>query len=225
MSDARGAEPRSELEVARVGGGPSPRVGALVVVGVLVGVVWAGVSGRPANPLGTLESTRPAIAAPTSEPTGAPVAIESVSPRPTAARNAYSVSATIGNTRYIAPLEELRTNHVTAILRVPLPVDETSGTLTITEVWSKDRYDHSALVGDWSLPLGPLFSTRTESELVIDAAMPTRPNRSGASPAVRGGFTLNVWAQNDLLFGLLYIELMLNDVPHPVAAASAASDD
>ncbi len=200
---------RATLEVARVGGGGSARFGALVVVGVLVAVVWVGLSNRPATlpgstPAGTLAQ---------------PVAVGSASPSPTARLTppayAYAVGATIEGVKYVTAFDELRPGYLSATLRVPLPINTASGVLTITELWASELRNDSVPVGDWSLPLGPFFSASGEQQQVIDAAMPARPNRDDLPARMRGGFKLNVYAENDLLFGILSIEVLLN----PVATA------
>ncbi|MEX2546617.1 MAG: hypothetical protein WD830_02365 [Chloroflexota bacterium] len=202
---------RAALEVARVGGGGSARLGALVVVGVLVAVLWVGLSNRP----GTVPASTPA------RTSAQPVAVASAPPTPTPRRTApafaYAVGATIEGVKYVAAFDELRPGYLSTTLRVPLPVNARSGILTITELWASDFRNSSRAVGstEWPLPLDPFFSTIRGPELVIDVAMPARPNRDDVPPRVRGGFTLNVYAENDLLFGILSIEVLLNPNPAP----------
>lgn len=207
MSKDRQPEPRSVLEVVRVGGGASARLGALVVVGVLAAVVWVGMSNR-APTGGTPHTQAPAIAGATAIP--APT--QRPTPAPTTPPSTYAVSATIGNRTYIAALEELRPGLMFATLRVPIPPGAASGLLTISELFTADFWKNPVSVGDWTMPLDPLFTASRDPELVIDAAMPARPHRADVPTKVRGGFELKVYAENDLLFGILSIEVTLNPV-------------
>jgi len=203
----RDAKSRSELEIVRIGGGASARIGALVVVGVLAAVVWVGMSNRPPA-VGTAQTQLPAAAATRSIP--APTPAPTLTPRPTVPPETYGVSATIGNRSYVAALEELRPGHMAAILRVPIPPDAGSGVLTITQLWAAEVWNNPVVVGDWTMPLDPLFARNREPELIIDADMPARPKRDDVPSKVRGGFGLQVYAQNDLLFGIISIEVTLN---------------
>ncbi len=222
MSDGRDAERRSALAVARVGGGRSARVGALVVVGVLVAVVGVGLSGRPPSPPVAAESPPLAGAAPRSEPSAAPVATGDSSPPPRAVQETYSVSATIGRHSHLAVLEEVRPGYMFATLRVPFPPEATEGTLEIAQLRVNDVAENTIAVSDWALSLGPLASVRGEPGIVIDAYVAARPNLRNVSAAVRSGYHLTVYAENDLLFGLLSIEMTLgNGLSAPVAVASA----
>lgn len=203
MSRDRHSEPRSGLEVVRIGGGASARLGALVVAGVLAAVVWVGVSNRPPTPA-SQRTANPAVALPTSAPA------QTRGPTPTPAPNAFGVSATIRNHTYVAALEEIRPGYMFATLRVPIPPDAGSGLLTMTELWAADLWENPVAVGDWTMPLDTLFTGNRDPQLVIDAAMPARPNRDDVPLKVRGGFALKVYAENDLLFGLISIEVILN---------------
>lgn len=207
MSKDRQPEPRSALEVVRIGGGASARLVALVVVGVLAAVVWVGMSNRP-PPVGKPQTQHPAIAGSTATPASTPTP----TPRPTVPAETYGVSATIGNRTYLAALEELRPGHMFATLRIPIPPDAASGLLTISELFTADFWNNPVSVGDWTMPLDPLFTASRDPELVIDAAMPARPHRDDVPTKVRGGFGLKVYAENDLLFGILSIEVTLNPV-------------
>lgn len=95
-----------------------------------------------------------------------------------------------------------------ATLRVQIPPDETSGTLTISE-FGVDPRSNPVTVGDWNLPLDPLFAVSRDPQLVIVAGMPARLDRD-VPMMLRGGFGLKVYAENDLLFGILSIEVTLN---------------
>lgn len=61
-------------------------------------------------------------------------------------------------------------------------------------------------------PLDPLFAVSRNPELVIVAGMPARLDRDDVPLRMRGGFGLKVYAENDLLFGILSIEVTLNPV-------------
>lgn len=206
MTRDRDPKPRSELEIVRIGGGASARLVALVVVGVLAAMVWVGTSNRPPT-VGTAQTQVPAAAAsrsiPAAEPTPTPT------PRPTVPPETFGVSATIGNRSYVAALEEFRPGHMAAILRVPIPVDEASGVLTITQLWAAETWNNPVVVGDWTMPLDSLFTGNRDAELIIDAAMPARPGRVDVPSKMRGGFGLQVHAQNTLLFGIISIEVTL----------------
>lgn len=207
MSKDRQPEPRSALEVVRVGGGVSARLGAFVVVGALAAVVWVGMSNRGPT-VGAPPTQRPAIAGSTAIP--APT--HPPTPAPTTPPSTYAVSATIGNRAYLAALDESRPGRMFATLRVPMPPDEASGVLTITELFAGDFWNNPVSVGDWTMPLDPLFTARRDPEVVIDEAMPALPHRDDVPTKVRGGFGLKVYAENDLLFGILSIEVILNPV-------------
>jgi hypothetical protein len=192
------AEPRPGLEVARLGGGRSARAGALVVGAILVAIVWVGMSARPAAP--PPESPQLAVAEPAEMATSRPT------PPPP---STYDVSATIGDRRYAAVLDELQPGHLSATLRVPIPVGKSLGTLDMTQLRMGGLDDNPILVEQWALPLDPLMATTRDPELVIDSAMPARPQARDAPAALRSGFRLTVYAENDLLFGILSIEILL----------------
>ena len=207
MTRDRDAKPRSELKIVRIGGGASARLVALVVVGVLAAVVWVGMSNRPPA-VGTAQTQPPAAAASRSIPAATPAPM--LTPRTTVPPETYGVSATIGNRSYVAALDELRPGHMAAILRVPIPPDAGSGVLTITQLWAAEVWNNPVVVGDWTMPLDPLFTGNRDPELIIEAAMPARPKRDDVPPKLRSGFELRVYAQNDLLFGIISIEVTLN---------------
>ncbi len=206
MSRDRQTEPGSALEVVRIGGGASARLVALVVAGVLATMVWVGLSSRLPT-TGNPPTQRPAIAGATARP----LPTMRTTPAPTTPPSTYAVSATIGNRAYLAALDESRPGHMFATLRVQMPPDETSGTLTISE-FGVDPRSNPVPVGDWNLPLDPLFAVSRDPQLVIFAGMPARLDRDDIPSKVRGGFALRVFAENDLLFGVISIELTLNPV-------------
>lgn len=82
-----GRQGPASVEVARVRGGISPRVGAVAVAGVLAAVVWIGISGRPAPTAPASEKpgiAQAATASPstTAEETVTPLPVGSPSPPP-----------------------------------------------------------------------------------------------------------------------------------------------
>lgn len=223
------AAPRATLEVARIGGGESARLGALVVVGVLVAVVWVGLSNRPPT-VGSPQTQDPAVAHATPAPSLRHA--HTAEPVPTqlpAGRAAYAVTAKIGNLRYVAVMDELTPGNLSATLRLPIPVGEASGLLDVTQLIEGAWTEKRAHVEQWTLPLEPYLSNGQEPELVIDAALPPRPNLSEAEapPALRSGFKLKVYVENDLLFGIVSIEMTLNEAiarsgPRPADPEGAA---
>lgn len=197
-------------DVVRVGGGASARIGAIAVAAVLVAVIWVGLANRAPSG-GAPRTADPEVAG----ATGLPPPGVYPSPRLSAGSGTYGtygISATIGNRRYVEVLDELTPGHLSAALRIPIPVAAPSGSLDMIQLSETAFNGNPIHVEHWALPLGPLRATTRGPEIVIDATVPARSTLRDAPPALRSGFELKVYAENDLLFGIISIEVTLKSV-------------
>lgn len=196
-----------------VGGGRPWWLGALVVLAALVTVVWIGVSGRPvstAQPVADI----PSASAPTLAPdaTAPPTAS---SPEPTPAQSAiaragesFGVTAAIGSQQYTSLLDELEPGYLFAIFRVDNPGRQDPATLSLKEFFT-EALDGPVALGEWPLPLDPLYHGSRERQTVIDIHVPARPKLLNVPTPVLRGYRLTVYAQNELLFGTVAVEIRI----------------
>ncbi len=208
----------SQLEVARVGGGVSARMGAAVVAVVLVGVVVIGILGRaPAAPGAAALATQTAAAsvgaAPSVEAEGQPT----LQPRPEATpyRDAYGIRLQVGGISYLTTLDQLGVDQLSAVVRVPFPTEESFGTLQFNQLWADRDVQTTQQINRWRVPLAELSNASRDATVVLDVDFPARARSLDAPPPVRRGYHVTVYASNDLLFGLLSIEIKLGPKPSP----------
>lgn len=231
MIDPR--EPQPELTTARVRGGRSPWLVAIVALAVLGGVVYVGVSGHSAAPTAT-SSPQPALAA---QPQGtavtvqAPVAPEierpyagpvDVGSNPSALRPQKYLGAKldIGQFSALAQFTSTDADHLHAAYSVPLPAPVDSAELTIVDVI--DQHPSLATYGTWSIPLD-VFHGGVNQDSVIGAFGPTvmlqrvRPPDPtvalGGPDIERNGFSIEVTAQQKDDAELVAIDVALGPGP------------
>jgi hypothetical protein len=207
----------SPLHVARIGGGVSARVGAGVVAAVLVGVVLIGVLGRgPGAPSGAAapaaQSGGPSPAAAASLSANAPPTLQ---PRRQATpyREAYGIRLQVGKVSYLTTLDQLGVDHLSAVLRVPFPATEHEGALQFNQLWADQQLQTTKLINRWRVPLDSLSNPTRDATVVVDFDFPAHPKLLNVPPPIRRGYHLTVYASNDLLFGLLSIEVTLGPRP------------
>ena len=195
----------------RLGGGRSAWVGALVVLSLLAGLVWVGVSGRPSA------SPKPVAAEASATPVPSGAAATStpatIGPAPTPPSEldgeTFAVTASIGGQKYPALLEELEPGYLSASFRVPNPPDASEGTLSLDRFWVGSFLDAPVAVGSWRLPLDPIFSNTEREGTVIDVTMPPHPLLLNVPVPVIRGYHLTVSAKNELLFGIVAVEMRI----------------
>lgn len=221
----------SSVEVARVRGGISPRVGAVAVAGVLAAVVWIGISGRPAPTAPASE--RPGVAqVPTERPSATADAeatvtpIRPVSPSPGSTRapprgasieaDDLSIVATIGNRQFMTWLRPAEHGHLSGTFRLPIPPPATEGTLelarvwrTVAQIWRTASHDAWATVSTWDLRLESLSAASGRQYLVLDQAMPARPSLRDISPLLTRGYRITVRAKSGVPSGLMSVDIQI----------------
>ncbi|MEX2546616.1 MAG: hypothetical protein WD830_02360 [Chloroflexota bacterium] len=204
---------QSTPQVVSVGGGRSARIGALVVAGVLVSVVWIGMSGRsaPQPP----PSTARAVAV---EPTEAPPTL-AVPPTPTAppvtVRVAYDpddifgVYVVLGDSQFITILAEFEPGHLTGRLRVPIPPPATQGTFVFQQFSAPSAPGRPVHVAQWPLRVASLVAASGREYVVLDETMPARRTLLYAPRPVLRGFHVTVRAQSGVVYGELTIDIQI----------------
>lgn len=204
-----------QLEVARIGGGPSARLGALVVGVVLVVVIGVAIAGRPPAPP-AVSATPPAVAAgetpaptavPTEEPTAAPT------PGRPAVFELYGASLLIGTVRYEMILDSIGTSRLSTDIRVPLPRSEANGVLSFNALSSFGSAATVKSISEWSISLAPLTKAARDRIIVLEVDVPARPKLLNVPPPIRRGYHLIVYARSDLLFGVVTMEVTLGPRP------------
>ncbi len=208
-------EPTGGPETARIGGRRSGIIGAVVVVGVLVAVIWVGASGRPAAPI--VPPTDPAVAAlPSVAPT--PTAVEPSS-RPTqfvigqpdgptslVGDDVYGAYAQFGTNQYITILTESEPNHLVGRLGVELPLEEGEGTLVFEQFSRIDRF-----IGKWPINVETLAAD-SPVVVVVDTSTIAQSNPADAPRPVLRGFHLTVTAQRTGKSGELLIDVRIGPI-------------
>jgi hypothetical protein len=210
-------------EVARVRGGGSARIGAVIVSVVLVAVVVVGLSGQPQpSAVSIPPATAPAIADAQSSARGLsnerpePAATIAPAARPTPtplAADTYGLALVIGNVRYVTIMSELSPGVLTADLNFPSPPRLPEGSLEFSELWKQGHLDAAALIDRWPIDLAAVAqATRTPARVLIDTS-PPQPRLEDVPPAVSRGFAITVEGINDLLFNQLNVEITLGAQP------------
>jgi hypothetical protein len=206
----------SQLEVARIGGGVSAQMGAVVVAVVLVAVVAVGILGRgPAAPSGAALATQtPAASVAAAASVSADVR-PTLQPRPEATpyRDAYGIRLQVGKVSYLTTLDQLGVDRLSAVIRVPFPATEQDATLQFNQLWADQQVQTTSLINRWRVPLDALSNPSRDATVVLEVDGPAQPRLLNVSPPLRRGYHLTVYASNDLLFGLLSIEITLGPKP------------
>jgi hypothetical protein len=117
----------------------------------------------------------------------------------------YAVRALIGDRTHIGVLEELEPGQLFTSVRVEVPSRGDPATLAIDQLWVNSLLPPR--IGEWRLPLRPLRAAGGDRRIVLDEVMSARPDLSDVPPIVRSGYSLTVYWENKLLFGLVSIEV------------------
>jgi hypothetical protein len=203
-------------EVTRVRGGGSARIGAVVVAVVLVGIVWVGISGRPApGPVAVVAtgSAQAAQAAPTSTqlpilPFPTPVTTPPPTPGP---GETYGASLAIGNIRYVTILSELEPGHLTGELHFPSPPRLPTGTFAFSELWKDGHVDAAVAINEWAVDLAALATATRTPAAMVAAIVPAQNALLEVPSPVTRGYSITVDGTNDLLFSRMSIEVLLGE--------------
>jgi len=218
-----GRQDPAPVEVARVRGGISARVGAVAVASVLGAVIWIGVSGRPGPTVPASE--RPGVArAPTASPSttvgetitpvpnGPPSKPPAgASPAPVAFLTAddFSVVTTIGNSQLMTRLVPTEQGHLLATFRVPIPGPAKAGTLEFAQVWSSVSHDAWVTLATWDLPLESLSAEGGRDHVLLDRTIPARRTLRDAPFPVTRGYQITVRAPGGPNVGVLIVDIRL----------------
>jgi hypothetical protein len=228
-------EPGPELTTARVRGGPSPWLVAVVALAVLGSVVYIGVSGHDSTPTHT---ANPATSQPVAQlPAPTPVRANLAPPwivtpgfpgaavlgsNPSAARPHQYLGAEleIAGIATLAVLTTPEPGRLHAAYKVPLPVPVDAANLRLVDV--TDEQPQLATYGTWSIPLD-VFHGGVNQDSVIGAFGPTvlvqsiRPPDPAADPSApaiaRNGYGIQVTAERQDDTELLYLDLSLGSGP------------
>ena len=189
---------KSELEIAHIAG-RRPAVGAaIVVIGVLVAMVWVGMSGRTnPNPVPSF----PAVAdIPTADPPETPAAnpratpVASAEPAEGPSREVgdiFGVYAVLGDFQFATILSESEPGHLVGRLRVPLPPPASEGTFAFQQFSSEDLPGRSVPIADWPINVDALEGDGSEF-FAVNAELPARRTIVDAPRPVQNGYRLTV---------------------------------
>ena len=207
----------SQLEVARLGGGVSARMGAGVVAIVLIAVAGIGILGRPPAVPGGVgvsasQNPAPSVAADASVLAEDPPTLQPA-PEATPYRDAYGIRLQVGKVSYLTTLDQLGTDRLSAVIRVPFPTAEHEGTLQFNQLWADQQLQTTKLINRWHVTLDSLSIPSRDATVVLEFDFPAHPKLLNVPPPLRRGYHLTVYASNDLLFGLLSIEISLGPRP------------
>jgi hypothetical protein len=188
----------SSLETARIGGHRSAIIAALAVVGVLVAVVWVGVSGRPTpaplatfNPVADLDPTPGSAAAPTVNPTGDLVPDPTPGAVAAVPRDIFGVFANLGDVQFATILAEPEPGHLVGRLSVPIPPPASDGTFAFQQFSSEDGRGLTIPIADWPINVDALAADSPEF-IAVNAELPARRTIVGAPRPVEHGYRLTV---------------------------------
>jgi hypothetical protein len=209
----------SKPEIAQVSSGRSARLGAILVAGALVTVVWIGISGRPApvvpaserpglaqattaRPSATTDAQAAATPLPPVPPSPGPI----VTPPPAAASiesDDLSIVATIGNRQFMTWLRPAGPGHLSGTLHVPVPPPATEGTVeleqvwrTVAQMWRTPSHEAWTTLGTWDLRLESLSPASGREYVVLDRTVPGRPTVRDVSQLVTRGYRITIRAQS-----------------------------
>ncbi len=184
----------SKLEFAHISGRRNAQLAAVAVIGVLIAVVWVGMSGRTTpvppvtfNPIVAVEPEP--TETPTSQPT--PTAQPSASNGP---QDVFGVYAELGDTQYITILSEPEPGRLFGRIRVPLPLPSTDGTFVFQQFSSAAVRGRPVPIADWPLKVDALAAD-SPAFLAVNATLPARRTIIGAPRPVERGYRLTVVGQ------------------------------
>lgn len=215
MSQQPDIDLESTSQAGRVSGGRSARIAALLVAGVLVSVIWIGISGRsarPPQPTNVAVALEPTAAPTTPEPTlsAIPAIGQEIPDGPVAAApgEVFGVYAEFGFNQYITILSEVEPGHLVGRLRMPLPIPEPQGTFVFELFSSPSTIGGPVYIGDWPINVEPVV-TGGHAVVVVDASLPARRSKIGSPLAVVNGFHLMVSAERDVTTGELRVDVRI----------------
>lgn len=196
----------------RLGGGRSAWVGAVVVLSLLGGLIWVGVSGRPSAP-----SQPVADASGTQLPSGAAATPSTIrtpqtpvpGSRPAAGApklDHFSLVATLGASQSVANLHADSTGDLSGEASLVIPKSGTNGTLELDQVWITMSHDSWVTLGTWNVRLEVPMAAGADSVL-LDRLVPARPSPSDAPQPVVLGYRIVVHARAGSPRGSLKVDI------------------
>jgi hypothetical protein len=207
-------EPTGGPQIARIGGRRSAVIGTVAVIGVLIAVIWVGISGRsapvapPPNPaVAVLPSAAPTAGEPTARPTPFTLG-EPDGPTALVAGDVFGAFATFGYNRYITILTESEPDHLIGRIAIPLPIDQNDGTFSFQQFSAPQARGRPVKIATWPINVE---SVAADSPLVVvvDESMAARRTLLNAPRPLLRGFHLTVTAQRDGIAGELAIDILI----------------
>ena len=209
-------EPLPELTTTHIGGGRSAIVVAVLIVAALVGFVAINVAGRPAPPdaavaLPATTTAPTASAGPRSpgQPTPPSLAtIAQIRPDESAARPYQYLGTvlTVAGQGFIAELEQVEPGRYYAAYRIPFPRLGREASLELADIQATASHDSWTSLGRWQISLDPIVPETRQAAKVLDEIQLPR-FEPGGSALKRSGFSIKVFAEGRISFGLLTIEI------------------
>jgi len=207
-------EPVGGPQTAHIGGRRPAILGALAVVGVLVLMVWIGVSGRSAAPApappaavlpSALETTPPPA---TAEPAPARP-LEPGGPIAQASDDVFGVYAQFGFDQYITIMSEPEPGHLVGNLLMPLPIAEAEGMLVFDQFSSPATRGQPVFIEKWPINVQAV-GVDTGEHLILNVSVPAKAQTDAPRP-VNLGYRLSVYAQRDIRAGQFRIDVRIKD--------------
>ena len=191
----------------------------MLVAGVLIAVVWVGMSGRSPtpppvtfNPVAVVEHTPANSPAPLPTPTAQPGADDGPTAVPApltpVSGDVFGVSAVLGDAQYITILSEPEPGHLTGRLRLPIPVPAEEGTFVFQQFSSAEVPGQSVSIADWPITVAALSADSSEF-YAVNATLPARRTIVGAPRPVERGYRLTVVGQRNGNEGELVINVRI----------------
>jgi hypothetical protein len=212
--DSPQLEPTGGPQTARIGGRRPAVIGTVAVIGVLVAVVWVGMSGRsapvapPTNPaVAVLPSEAPTPGEPTVQPT--PFILgQPDGPTSLVAEDVFGAFATFGFNRYITILTEPEPGHLVGRIAIPLPIDQNDGSFSFQQFSAPQARGRPVKIATWPINVETVAADSPQV-VVVDQKMAARRTLLNAPRPLLRGFHLTVTAQRDGSAGELTIDVRI----------------
>ena len=110
---------------------------------------------------------------------------------------------------YLDVLQEIEPGRFRGSFRVPFPSKPGGHRILISQLWTRDSdRDSYVELGEWPLRLDPLAADTEAGGAVLQDGLAARPRARNVPRAVRRGFTLTAYAQSQVSYGVVSVEMI-----------------